>query len=74
MTVDLSPVDELSLADAITDVVDHPYCGNCTHLSTANASSPHCDYHDAATRIEFGAVCPQYVPQGMEHVDEPTEQ
>jgi hypothetical protein len=70
VTVNLSPVDDLSLSAEITDVVDRPYCGNCTHLSADDSSGAYCTLHDDQTQIIPGQVCQGYVPAGMEHLVE----
>ncbi|WP_277543736.1 hypothetical protein [Haloarcula laminariae] len=74
MTVNLSPVGDLSLSTDITDTVDYPYCGNCTHISADGSSGSYCTHYDEQTRIEPGFVCPAYLPSGMEYLaDEPNE-
>jgi len=74
VTVNLSPVDDLPLSTDITDAVDQPYCGNCTHLSADGSGGSYCTHHDEQTRIEPGFVCPAYLPSGMEYLaDEPDQ-
>ena len=70
MTVNLSPVDDLPLPAEITDVVDQPYCGNCTHLSADDSLGAYCTLHDDQAQIIPGQVCQRYVPAGMEYLVE----
>jgi hypothetical protein len=66
--VELVPHETLELPDGTLDVVDDPYCGNCSAVAFKKRDgepTPVCETHDCPTRLESGMVCGEYDPQGL---------
>lgn len=73
MAVELSPVEELDLEQAILDFATEHYCANCKHFSTEAPESndeadgtPYCEHWADETTIESGMICQEYRPKGYE--------
>lgn len=73
MAVELSPVEELDLDQAILDFATEHYCANCTHFSTEASETndeadgtPYCHHWGDETTIEPEMICPEYRPKGYE--------